>query len=98
MPTERNRRNWSSKGGKRKRLLTRLMERDRGRCRYCQVEVERGDGVTIPHPPNMATIEHWPVPKAKLPVESWFDIECVILACYACNHRQDEHGDLVPVP
>lgn len=97
MPTEHNRRHWSRYGGKRKRLLNRLMKRDRGRCRYCQVEVQRGDG-TAPHPPNMATIEHYPLPKSKLPVESWFDMERVILACYACNHRQDKLGDLVPMP
>lgn len=82
---------WRNSGRRKKELLLFLLERDGGKCRYCAIECTRanGGGTNLD---TDATIEHWPLPRAVLPVERWLDPECCILACYRCNQNQD-HGE-----
>lgn len=92
-----SKREWSRRSTRRRRLLTLLMKRDGSCCRYCGVEVFRNFDNIRPTPLNSATIEHWPVPKRCLPVETWFEIERCILACFACNLRQERIGGMMPL-
>ncbi len=87
---------WRKFSNKRQRFLKRLMKRDNARCRFCDRAVEQITRLgTEKIPSRQATVEHWPVPRRHLAYERWYDIECCLLACYACNNSQD--ATLVPL-
>jgi 5-methylcytosine-specific restriction endonuclease McrA len=86
---------WKRFSGKRQRLLKKLIRRDNGQCRFCLRPVKRYTRMGAEKiPDDQATIEHWPEPRRTLPYERWYDLECVLLACYRCN--QDQDGTMVP--
>ena len=90
---------WANSARRRRALLHRLFERDKGRCRYCGAPVhlpltnEENSPVLNPY---MATVEHWPEPRQVLAIDLWWDEAWTILACNKCNNLCSRGIRMIP--
>lgn len=66
----------------------KLVERDGINCHHCGRPTRDLRVCGRESPPDQMTVEHFPIPRSKLPVSEWLKPERAVIACLQCNNER----------